>query len=246
MRKSRRKQGSMIVEASIVLPIFIIMLVTFCWLIRACVLEIIVYNTVENELHEISATGFVPTQSGMRSALEEAGVDGSEYRLTSWFPGFSIAGVNGFSRMGFEYSTKIDIPLPMVDSIKLNNAITYRTWKGYENPGEPLGFDALQEETEGHPVFVFPTAGEKYHDAGCRYTNANAQQVSLSDSIRAEYSACPLCTYGNEENGQTVYTFEYGTCYHRSGCSAVTRCVIEMDREDASAKGYTACSVCGG
>lgn len=245
-RRRNRKRGSMIVEASIMLPVFVIMIVTFCWLIRACVLEIAVYNTVENEVKKICAAGFTPAPVGIQNTLDEAGIDGSEYRMTGLLPGFHIAGVGGFTRMMFTYDTDISVPLPMVSQISLRNAVTYRPWNGYENPGTPMGFDAMRGEGDGHPVYVFPTAGEKYHSRGCRYTESCARAVTLSPSVRSEFSACPLCTFGNEENGQTVYTFEYGTCYHRSGCDAVTKYLIEMDRQDAVAKGYAACSVCGG
>ncbi len=242
----RRKKGSMIVEAAITLPVFIILVVTFCWLVKACALEIAVYNAVENEIRQVSVIGAVPVSPSVRKELENIRVDGSGFRENAVIPGYSAGGIGGFTKVSFTYDTGIHIPLPFVNDILLNNSIIYRGWNGYSYPGQPMGFDAMAAPMAGDPVYVFPQAGEKYHKRGCRVMSASAEAVVLNADLRSRFGPCPLCTTGKESNGTTVYIFRYGTCYHRGGCSAVSKYFILMDRSDAQTKGYTACSVCGG
>ena len=154
--------------------------------------------------------------------------------------------VDGFKRIAFSYDTGITIPLPLVKDIVLKNSIIYRGWTGCGNAGSPMGFEAMTASSAGNPVYVFPQAGEKYHTRGCRVLNASAEAAVLSPDLRNRFGPCPLCTTGKEADGSGVYIFRYGTCYHKGGCSAVSKYFILMDRKDAQAKGYTACSVCGG
>lgn len=240
------KKGSMIVEAAIVLPVFIIMAVTFCWLVKACALEIAVYNTVENEIRQVSVLGTVPVSPSIRKELGSISVDGSAYKETGVIPGYSVSGIGGFTKVTFSYDTGIQMPLPLVSDIILKNSIIYRNWTGYSHPGEPMGFDTMAASAAGHPVYIFPQAGERYHKKGCRVMTAAAESVSLSADVRDRYGPCPLCTTGKESDGTGVYVFRYGTCYHRGGCSAVSKYFILMDLTDAQARGYTACGVCGG
>lgn len=246
MREMKRKKGSIIVEAAVTLPVFIIMTVTFCWMVKACALETAVFNAVENEVRQVSVIGTAPSVSSVRKALEDVHVDGSSFKGDAVVPGYTAGGIGGFVRVSFTYDTKISMPLPFVSDILLKNSIVYRNWNGYSNSGTPMGFQAMEESVAGEPVYIFPLAGEKYHKSGCRVMTASSERVSLSAELRKQYSSCPLCVTGRETAGAAVYIFKYGTCYHNGGCSAVNKCFIMMDRNDALAKGYTACSICGG
>ncbi len=246
MKGIRRKKGSMIVEAAITLPVFVILVVTFCWLVKACALEIAVYNTVENQVRQVSVIGTVPSPYAVRKELGSVQVNATGYKENGVLPGYSISGVGGFTKINFSYDTDIRMPLPLVKTIVLKNSIIYRSWNGYSNPGSPMGFEAMTASAAGDPVYVFPQAGEKYHARGCRVMNASAEAVTLNSDLRHRYGPCPLCTTGREPDGTGVYIFRYGSCYHKGGCSAVTKYFILMDRSDALSKGYTACSVCGG
>lgn len=48
----------------------------------------------------------------------------------------------------------------------------------------------------------------------------------------------------SEPTTSVVYVTETGTKYHRAGCSYLKKSSIQMSKQDAISKGYTACSKC--
>ena len=242
------KKGSMIVEASIVLPVSIIAVITMCWLVKACFLETAVFSTVTDQIHHasVSMTGSIGIQSGMKSALEESGIDSDPYIQTSMGGNYTAEGVSGFELMSYRYNSRIQIPLPFVEEINLENQVFYRMWNGFSKGGNPFSFSSMESEGSGTPVIIFPRTGGRYHTTSCRYANAYPTEVELTATIRKKYDRCRLCTEGNEADGQTVYIFRYGGSYHEGDCSSVKKFTMTMDLEDATKKGYTACSICGG
>lgn len=48
-----------------------------------------------------------------------------------------------------------------------------------------------------------------------------------------------------EKKDITVYITKTGSKYHREGCRYLTKSCIPISLEDAKARGYTPCSVCG-
>ena len=243
-----KKKGSMIVEASIVLPVYIIAVVTMCWLVKACFLEAAVFSTVTDQVHHasVSVVGTTGLQGRIRTALEDSGVEGSLYAQKSLGGNYTAGGVSGFQRMKYDYRTKIRIPLPFVEEIDLDNEILFHLWTGFSKGGSPLSFDSMESDGNGVPVVIFPRTGGRYHTASCRYANARPTEVVLTEAIRKKYDRCRLCTEGDEADGQKVYIFRYGGSYHESDCSSVRKFTMTMDLEDAKKKGYTACSICGG
>lgn len=244
----KRKRGSMIVEAAIVLPIYVIAVVTLCWLVKACFLETAVFNTVCDQVHQasVSVTKSAGISGKIRSALDDSGVEGSEYRHKGIARGIPVEGFGGFEKLRYSYDTRIRVPVPFVKEIKLENEVLYHAWTGYSPGGPVFPFSRMESDGDGSPVIVFPRTGGRYHDKSCRYVNACPSTVTLTSSVRRKYDRCRLCTEGNEADGQTVYIFKYGGSYHESDCSAVDRFTMTMDTGDAEKKGYTPCSICGG
>lgn len=238
----------MIVEASIVLPIYILAVITLCWLVKACFLEAAVFSTVTDQVHRtsVSIPGAIGLRSGITTALEESGIESSLYSQQPVVGSYTAAGVSGFKRLEYRYDTKIQIPLPFVEEIDLDNEILYHPWTGYSKGGEPFSFSSMESDGDGVPVIVFPRTGGRYHTTSCRYANAYPTEVTLSPEIRKKYDRCRLCTEGDEADGQTVYVFRYGGSYHEADCSSVKKFTITIDLQDAKKKGYTACSICGG
>lgn len=273
-RNIRGKKGSLIVETVIFLPIFILSILTLTGLIRAVYLQVSVFEAFSDEARKASVESYVfgsilPAdvsagapddltglfvdaadravfQQKFRSALKERGLEAEEGELKIYDRNLSVAGLSGLTRAGTVYHMRISLPAGFVDEIEIENALFFRVWDGEDCSGEVFPFSRMSESEEGGIVCIFPNAGEKYHSRDCRYVNAYAKKEVLAEWILAEYEACPLCEAEEAEYGDTVYLFRYGNSYHRSDCTSVKRYVIEMSRDDAQAKGYSACSVCGG
>lgn len=247
-KRYRQKNGSMMVEAAIVLPVFIIAVVTLCWFIKACFLEAAVFSTAVDQIHthSVSLTGTAGMQHSIREALEESGIEGSEFDQKRLETGITVEGEDDFKKLIYSYDTKIRIPLPFVSRIDLKNEILFHMWDGTENEGTPFSFSDMERDGDGVPVLVFPRSGGKYHSSSCRYTSAYPTEVTLTAELRRKYGRCVLCTEGDETDGERVYIFQYGGCYHEKDCSSIDKYTETIDREDAVKKGYTACSICGG
>ncbi len=251
IKRLRKKRGSIITEAAIMLPVYIIAVVTLVYITRVCHADIIIFSTLENELREASAQQTAPFFTGAGSAVGSSGLDRSRFDI-SWMPG-GIAGaghydgIDSLYKVTFKYDTKIALPAAFRDSIVVNNVLMIRNWSGKEISGAgPFGFERMAVDENGNLVCIFPRAGGRYHGTGCRYVNSYAVEVTLDAEIRKKYKPCPLCADGSEHAGSTVYIFRYGGSYHNSGCDSVDKYVIDMDRADAVIKNYSPCSVCGG
>ena len=48
----------------------------------------------------------------------------------------------------------------------------------------------------------------------------------------------------NSYSSATVYITKTGSKYHRAGCVSLRRSSIEIDRDQAIARGYDACKIC--
>lgn len=243
------KRGSIITEAAIMLPVYIIAVVTFIYITRVCHTDIIIFSTVENEVRESSAQSFAPLFPGIGEAVDASGLDRRNFDI-SWIPSGIMDGseeIDSLYKVTFKYDTKIAMPAVFKRNVVISNAIVVRNWKGKEISGaEAFGFSRMASDESGNIVCVFPRAGGRYHGTDCRYVNSYAAEATLDAEIRKKYKPCPLCSDGNEATGSTVYIFRYGGSYHNSGCNSVDKYVIDMDRADAVIKNYSPCSVCGG
>ena len=243
------KRGSIITESAVMLPVYIIAVVTLVYIVRICHTDIIVFSAAENEVRKACAQATAPVFPEAGQAAAAAGLEKSRFDV-SWMPGGIAGGYDGIDslyKISFKYDTKIAVPAAFRDSIAIDNVIMARNWKGKEITGaDPFGFDRMALDEDGNVVCIFPRAGGRYHGTGCRYVNSYATETVLDASVKKKYKPCPLCTSGSEAAGSTVYVFRYGGSYHNAGCDSVDKYVIDLDRADAVIKNYSPCSVCGG
>ncbi len=241
----KSKKGSMIVEGAIFIPVFVVAAVVLVCLVKACWLQILVFNAAADQIKIAAANEMSVSAYGVSSELEDSGVDSSGLTLRSG-GSVTVAGIPDIQRIDFSYDSRIALPVSNVKSIFLDNRILSRKWTGKDIEGTAFGFEAMERDEDADEVYVFPRSGGRYHSEGCRYVQSYAEKTVLSANIRKKYDACPLCTEGDEYDGQQIYIFRYGNSYHEADCHSVTKYVIRMDRRDAELKSYTSCSVCGG
>ncbi len=124
----------------------------------------------------------------------------------------------------------------------LENHYCGHAWVGYIYSG--------QENEQGECYVYITETGTVYHkNRGCSYLNPSIRQVqareieSLRNNGGAAYYACLLC--GSSGPGGVYYITDYGTCYHTSiSCSGLKRTIYEVKLSEAGGRG--ACSKCGG
>ncbi len=263
------KRGSLVVEAAIFLPIFILCMLSLSAIVKAAFLQTSVYECLSDEIKNASLTSYAASSVGkglnsdissiavnitgagtfsarLSDGLKQRGVDSSAMKVKSFASGVSKFGYTHLMCADTQYCMKLGLPAGPVNELYLKNTVYYRAWDGEDFSSDVFSFDRMKADENGDVVYVFPDSGEKYHNEGCRYVNSYAISKTASNSVFDEYAPCPLCMKGGATYGQTVYVFKYGACYHSSECSSVTKYTIEMDHDDALKKGYCGCSICGG
>lgn len=128
-------------------------------------------------------------------------------------------------------------------SKEIENHYCGHAWIGYVPVG---GEEGGQKETY---VYITETGTVYHKNRSCSYLNPSIRNISAGEleNIRnkggAIYYACPLCD-GKVISGN-CYITDYGTSYHTSiTCSGLKRTIYEVKLSEVGGRG--ACSKCGG
>jgi len=241
----KSKNGSMVTETCIFVPVLIIAAVSLAYLIRINWMQIILINSFYDEIHVSSVSAEAVSKNDIADACAGSGFDKDNFRLvnTPWTYGDSNV---IFEKYLLEYDADIDIPSGFIDEVYLKNSFVTRKWTGISMGGDVYSFGSMCEKNAGSKVWVFPKDGEKYHSENCRYVKVNAETVSYDSDIENRYHMCRVCFDKRPGYGDTVIVFSQGEAYHDGSCPAVKRQTVSLSIEDALSKGYSACNICGG
>ena len=253
------KRGSLAVETAIILPLLIIGVLTLGYLIRMVSIEERVFHSFADETHLLAGQGKIQTKwfhygkDVKERITEENNGKVSNPKISNFMPGLMyfnpLTGRRYNSLITASLTYEVDIPLPSIfkRNATMEDTIVCRAFTGGNNRGEGMSFEEMEEDKESDRVWVFPRAGEKYHDENCGYIKSNYRETYLSNSVKKKYTACKHCKPDNANLGTMVYTFpSSGEAYHLGSCHAVDKYVIPISETAAKEKGYTACSKCGG
>jgi hypothetical protein len=251
IRAAGSKNGSYIVEAAITLPVFLIavMVMSSVILMYACIENC--SFTAAGELRRSSAEAVYADTSVMlpyrlkkeikenNSQIDSARVTDFGYRVSRW-------GQDELIALKVNMSLRTSNPLGIKARADYDLALVTRAYVGKIRDNPAMSADEMSGAS-AEPVYIFPKRGEKYHSAGCGFLTAASTSGVLTRSIKAKYKPCPLCGSGKAPSGARIYYFpSAGEDYHLSGCSALQRNYVEIDKRDALERGYTPCSKCGG
>ncbi len=270
--KSKRIKASMTVEASLILPIFIMLFMNLLSMIEVYRIHSNVAATLWEEgrktakylyLKETAAEVFegadeidvsklealLTSISGQRQIIENLETYPVWERIvTGGKGGFAVVGKseeNGILSIDCSYRIHPLFVSFTPVSKKIENHYYGHAWIGYV-----LGEKA--EEGADEEIFVYITeTGTVYHkNRGCSYLNPSIQNIGAGEleSIRNKsggiYYPCPLCD-DIVVSGGTFYITDYGTDYHTSAaCSGLKRTIYTVRLSEV--KGRGACSKCGG
>ncbi len=255
IKKGQVKRGSIFVETAIVLPFFLLAIVSMSLLIRVTAVE-------ENTMSSFASQGQKYAKEMYSTELNLALHDGlHENRILENLGEGQAAMLKNVCldrhydifadphivKAILSYQLEIPLPLAFNRELKIEQHLLFRNFVGVDNYDNPMGFDAMESEDRASSVYVFPRAGEKYHSKDCRLIDMYPLEKVLSRDIMRRYRPCKLCKAESLPPGCLVYCFDKsGKVYHKGTCPIVERYVIEMDRDEAIEKGYTPCYFCGG
>lgn len=246
------KKGYFTLEAAIVLPIFIIGVLTFGYCIK-------VFSTSENITHSmIDETGHLAakaygTQSAfafpakLKQRLQKENQRVREIQVKHFRYLYSDRKKDGLITIECIYKIDLSLPLNFVDAFEMKSRIKCRGFIGKRAGSNAMAFAEMERNGDSELVWIFPEWGRKYHKENCIYVKENAMQMVLTNSLKKRFRVCKLCKSGDALMGSYVYCFlKEGKVYHKDNCKMVDKYTIEIGKEDAVAKGYSPCLKCGG
>lgn len=249
-RKSiKRQSGSITIEASFGIPLFLFAALCLIWLIEIQSIKISITNAAQNAAKRAAEdTAVIPVLNTVKLKSDIVNLVGEDRINRSIIKNGSsgiscwksyVSPVTGEMNVTVEY--KILIPLPVMGSpsAELEESFRMSSWNGYQDEG--LG----GEDSE---IVYMTDNGSVYHeDYNCSYLRLSIRYVPYSelDGIRNEsggrYHACDKCVIGSAMTG--VYITDYGNKYHNSlNCSGLKRTIHAVERSETG--GVGGCSRC--
>ncbi|MDO5695610.1 MAG: hypothetical protein Q4P30_02475 [Eubacteriales bacterium] len=234
---SKQIRASMTVEASLVIPMILFLLMSLLFLIKG-------FSTHREIQMALS-------QSVSKAALRHTlwaglghGTVGADFLagpVADTEPGMILPRPDGRA-VDYDYTCMIEVPLYpnpfMVRHMSLYNRALSKKWDG----------DCSASEEAEDTVFVTKT-GTVYHESlNCPYLKPSTRAVDrpLISDLRneggAKYVACRLCMK-SEAKPSPLYVTKYGTAYHRTGnCRGLKRDIMKVPRSEVIGK--RGCSKC--
>jgi len=242
------KRGFLSLEASIFIPLFVIAILTFGYLMKVIVASENIVHIMADEARKLSMYSYnIKVAPGfkydlrMRILEENRDIDVTYVETFNYL--FEHSGKEDLISLRVSSEIKIKLPIIFYDKVEVSDTLLFRGFTGREFIPEYIEYE--QDEEEVRIVWVFPTAGARYHEETCGYINVAARQASLNADIIKNYDPCTLCGARELSPGSVIYYFlSSGSVYHKGSCFIVDRYVISMDEKDAIGKGYTPCSRC--
>lgn len=248
----RSTKGYYIVEATMLLPLVLLMVLALGYITKA-------EGSWENAFH------CAMDESGQAAAMAYDGVSDKtaglriRRRISSDVTGLSSFDLRSvrYDRSdrtsdhltSYELAVTSDLRLPagFDREILFSSQVKYRNFVGRNYGGDPLGTEGLENNMPEDPVWIFPLSGEKYHTKNCTYVKATVHSEVLTSALHRKYTSCSACHSENAPLGSIVWCFRGDdTAYHRGTCRTIQRHTTVIDRTEAEDKGYTPCSKCGG
>ena len=267
--KKVMKKGYMTVEAAMVIPLFLFVILNMF----AAVNYIALHVRLQTAMHQ---TGLELVRAGYAYHKVAEGCEFLQSEIADI--GFSVlyvkekvisaAGEKFIDRIGIQggsqgvsfiqsevtdpeyldlkavYSTKALFIPETFSSFQMINRVRMKVWTGYDNT-----VNQGKKETEEQMVYITET-GTVYHTSrDCSHLQLSVSQVDAGalDALRnqhgAKYYICELC--GDLGMAEMAYITKEGNRYHTTlSCSGLKRTVITIPISEVGSR--HACSRCGG
>lgn len=245
----RTKAGSYIVEAVIVIPVFImavLMLISIIPITAVC------ENTafaVADEMHiEMVKSAFRKNSGALPVLLR--------HRIVTENPKINFCGIKDFDylysdeniddllHLDMEIIFREKNPMGLFSSVNFQCKATARAFTGKYHSIPPC---SSEDSDDDKIVYIFPEWGKRYHGKNCTYIKSNCRMVYLSQDTKKDFRPCQLCHAGSALIGSPVFCFmQNGRVYHIAGCRTIDKYYVETTKKECESRGYTPCSKCGG
>ena len=242
------KKGSYLVEAAMILPIFILAVLMMISAMPALSTAENTAFAVCDELRLESAKAAFVSESATMKLRIKSRVLGENpkaagFRFTSCKYRYRKNGIDDLITVKYRYSYGGNDSQNLFKSAGFTGQMTVRAFTGKVHQKAPVE----TRDEDDRTVYIFPQWGMRYHRKSCTYVTGSCQMVYLTSQIKSQYQSCKLCQAKSAQIGSPVFCFtKYGEAYHVAGCSTIKRYYVTIGQHKAESQGYTPCSKCGG
>ncbi len=242
------KKGSYLVEAAIIMPIFILAVLMMISAVPALSTAENVFFSMSDELYlESAKVPFAAEASTMKLRMKkriaEENLKLSAFEITACKYRYRKQNIDDLITVKYRFSYDGNDLQRIFRSAGFTGSITVRAFTGTIHKRAPEG----KGKEDDKIVYVFPQWGMRYHQKNCTYVTGSCQMVYLTEQIQKQYKSCKLCYARSAQIGSPVFCFvKYGEAYHVAGCSTVKKYYVTMGQHKAEGQGYSPCSKCGG
>lgn len=242
------KKGSYLVEAAIIMPIFILAILMMISAIPCLSAAENVAFSFSDELRlesvkAVFAEESVTMKSRMQQRIVEENPNIKGFRITSCRYMYDGEKINDLITAEYRFVYDGNDFANLFQSTNFDGRMTVRAFTGTIHKTAP----DIRGEQEEKIVYVFPQWGTRYHCKSCTYVTGSCQMVYLTTEIERRYNSCKLCNAKSAQIGSPVFCFtKYGEAYHVAGCSTIHRYYVTLKKSKAELQGYTPCRKCGG
>ena len=236
--------GSAVVEATLIIPVFLFAMLAIYSMCRCKLAEGIIYEAASETAEYMAEYSYLDEPNIlMPDMVMSQYIDNKELVNESIDGG--IKGINYFGTitrdsdnyvvLKVNYTLNVDIP--MVPSLSKKRQIIIKQ-RAYIGEGEDNG----KEECTDEDKYVYVTDNrEVYHsNRNCTHLKLSIHQTSLKYAQNYGFSPCEFC---GDKAENTVYITDKGGRYHSSKeCSGLKRTVYIVKLSEVS--GLPACSRC--
>jgi hypothetical protein len=237
------KKGSLFVETALILPLFLLAILSICVLIRITAVEENTMRSFAEEAQKIAKEAYLtrldlnPEEPDLLPEESELIPDGSDLiseepdlipaehedkiveglihgaifelrilnRLKEETVSLKDASLNRFEYLysdektsglihcGIRYGVELPLPLEFHRQLQFEQRLLFRGFIGVSGDGEGMGFERMETQDDAFTVYVFPRAGERFHQLNCRVIEVYPRETVLSPTIRKQYSPCKIC-----------------------------------------------------
>lgn len=242
-------RSAVTVEAALVLPLFLLALCCFCYLLEIMAIQTTIHSAAGQAGKELAKEAYIRPLA-LPSRIENDIVEsvGAERLNRSIIRGGAggidcsktvISPKTGIIQMRIEFQAELPINVFGRLSLTCKDEFRIKGWTGYVREG----FDTAKEDV----VYVTDTGLVYHRDYHCTYLDLSIRSANRSgiEDMRNEdgekYRACEKC---GGKAGENVYITDRGNRYHSSlSCSGLKRSVYTVPVSEVFGKG--GCVRCG-
>jgi hypothetical protein len=237
----KKNRGSASLEATLVMPVFIVVMVAVYCMGCCRMAELFIYEAVVESAEYLAENMYIN-----KTGIIAPGMVFDDYvDHTDMIGKYVKNGVDGISFLGsyvdddevvVQANYTLNVNMPFIPALTKKRSITVKQ-KGY------TGYQ--KKDTEGDDtdsVYVYVTENrDVYHSTrSCTYLSLSISMKTLEASKKSGYKACGYC---GDSCGESVYVTDYGGAYHSSrSCSGLKRTVSRVKLNEVENLG--GCSRC--